>query len=545
LASKVSTPVQRFRFHGLRKLNWAARGWNVDYATHLRAEGLDRWIETAPTMIVVGPNAGGKSTIIDLFRALADAAVWPSLQRENYPGADFSGFDLEGDDFSLSGRFSKYTPETEQMFDWSTVFAFGRRDGLNVVESTLASKYAIEGDWLAPIQSLLDAIVHLSVRHLGATGPLLSDDLDDAELSDLLNELSPHFPSVYANDKLKPFVIFKGEPAGPGRIGILFKDDTSQHGFVHRRALPLGWLQLVSVLAFLRGCRKGALILLDEPDRHLHPSLQRVMIELVERERNRLDAQVVIATHSSVLINPELVARVGAKVIVAARGRCEELPDARRVLDDLGVTSGDLVQANGLVWVEGPSDRIYIKTWIERLANMRGEPAPIERVHYAFVNYGGSLLKHLSLTGEDKDRLELAAVNRNFFIIVDRDLPTGSPEGLAREKQRVLDEANFRSRAPEIWITQGYTIESYLPAGWEGGKGHVETTENGRTQVVGISKVELAERYARFLLEWDRSFLPGSDAPERVAALLNKIWRWQTPQEDIEPDFLPPYLRED
>ncbi len=73
-------------------------------------------------------------------------------------------------------------------------------------------------------------------------------------------------------------------------------------------------------------------------------------------------------------------------------------PDAHRILDDLGVMSGDLVQANGLIWVEGPSDRIYIRTWMESLSRSRGQPAPIERVHYAFVSYGGTLLNHLSLS---------------------------------------------------------------------------------------------------------------------------------------------------
>jgi hypothetical protein len=41
----------------------------------------------------------------------ADACVLPSLQRENYPGDDFSGFNIEGAAFPLSVRFSEYTPD--------------------------------------------------------------------------------------------------------------------------------------------------------------------------------------------------------------------------------------------------------------------------------------------------------------------------------------------------------------------------------------------------------------------------------------------------
>ena len=37
----------------------------------------------------------------------------------------------------------------------------------------------------------------------------------------------------------------------------------------------------------------------------------------------------------------------------------------RNLLDDLGVKASDLLQANCAIWVEGPSDRIYIKKWLE------------------------------------------------------------------------------------------------------------------------------------------------------------------------------------
>jgi energy-coupling factor transporter ATP-binding protein EcfA2 len=60
-------------------------------------------------VMVVGPNAGGKSTFINLLRALGQAQTWPGLARENYAGLDFSGFEAESRDFSLTTRFVRST----------------------------------------------------------------------------------------------------------------------------------------------------------------------------------------------------------------------------------------------------------------------------------------------------------------------------------------------------------------------------------------------------------------------------------------------------
>jgi ABC-type branched-subunit amino acid transport system ATPase component len=538
--SPTPLPVRRFRLHGLRKLNWAERNGS-DYARHMAAHGYDVWIEPGPLTIVVGPNGGGKSTVIDLFRALADASIWPGLARENYPGDDFSGFDVEGDEFVLVCRFSKYTPDAEEVFDKLTVSVLAGRGEHREQLQCLAPKYPDPNDWSSDLQRLLDRSVAVHCHCLPATGHHPGSDIDDVELVGLLNELSPHFPSVMANPQMKPFSLFRGAGDRAGRIGVLFKDDAGQHSFVHRTVLPLGWLQLASVLHFVRSCKPHSLILLDEPDRHLHPSLQRVLLELVAEESRRSGAQIMLATHSSVLVNPELCARAGARVIIVAKGRCEMLTDARHVLDDLGVTSGDLVQANGVIWVEGPSDRIYIKRWMELFAESIGESPFIERVHYAFVSYGGALLKHIGLSEDKPDRVNLRSVNRNFSVVIDRDF-TGSEGVLGEDKRRLIQEASLLDQEDSVWVTERYTIESYLPGSWAPRRTHVIEDHAGRVKITGISKVDFARRFAEEPMAWEESFVTDSDLPSRIAALFARIRQWQSPQEVILPTYLPPWL---
>lgn len=54
----------------------------------------------------------------------------------------------------------------------------------------------------------------------------------------------------------------------------------------------------------------------------------------------------------------------------------------------MDVKASDILQSNGIIWVEGPSDRIYLKRWLELFTPNEYE----EGKHYQFLYYGGRLL---------------------------------------------------------------------------------------------------------------------------------------------------------
>jgi hypothetical protein len=60
--------------------------------------------------------------------------------------------------------------------------------------------------------------------------------------------------------------------------------------------------QAIEVLVFSRSSSKNKLLLLDEPDVHLHPDLQRRFTHFVQKVSEDKDIRVVIATHSTAVI---------------------------------------------------------------------------------------------------------------------------------------------------------------------------------------------------------------------------------------------------
>jgi predicted ATP-dependent endonuclease of OLD family len=125
---------------------------------------------------------------------------------------------------------------------------------------------------------------------------------------------------------------------------------------------------------------------------------------------------------------------------------------------DLGYCASDILQANCIIWVEGPSDRIYLNHWIKHQA-----PALVEGVDYAIMFYGGRLLSHL--TAEDSvdedvdDFISLCRLNRYIAIVIDSDKKNDKTP-INVTKERIRNE--FDKGSGFTWITEGREIENYI-----------------------------------------------------------------------------------
>lgn len=197
------------------------------------------------------------------------------------------------------------------------------------------------------------------------------------------------------------------------------------------------------------------LICIDEPEIHMHPHLQREFLEYLLKNT---DNQYFIATHSSAFINTSNKEVSVFKVSLNYDGFTEcsfvsKMDELSSLVDSLGCKASDIIQSNCVIWVEGPSDRIYLNYWIHGI-----NPELMEGIDYLIMFYGGRLLNHLS--GEDdsldQDLINLLAINRNSFIVIDSDKKK-EESSINPTKQRIWKEFGEK-----CWITKGREIENYL-----------------------------------------------------------------------------------
>ena len=235
---------------------------------------------------------------------------------------------------------------------------------------------------------------------------------------------------------------------------------TADTDYLPLESLGTGLTELV-ILAAVVACNTGKIICIEEPEIHLHPALQARFIEyLLSDDANRF----IVTTHSPTIINAPgvQVAHVSKKNGVSSCQQLNGMVLARDLLDDLGVRASDLLQSNYVVWVEGPSDRIYVDYWIGKWAEENSVHL-VEGIHYSIMLYGGKLLNALDAVPSDSNEklISLFRINTHFCILMDSDKKSKNTR-LGKTKTRVIEEC--KQSGAMHWITWGSTIENYVPA---------------------------------------------------------------------------------
>jgi len=203
----------------------------------------------------------------------------------------------------------------------------------------------------------------------------------------------------------------------------------------------------------------------EEPENNLHPAVQRRLMRFIRDFTLEQGCYTFLTTHSNVIIdmfsrdNKAQILHTTHDGTKAIARRAETYVDNRGICDDLGIRASDLLQANSIFWVEGPSDRLYVNRWIDLWSN--GELK--EGIHYQCMFYGGRLLAHISALDPEKkltDAVPILRLNRNAIFLMDSDKKTSSGE-IDSTKSRIAKE--ITDIGGLAWVTDGREVENYIP----------------------------------------------------------------------------------
>ena len=89
----------------------------------------------------------------------------------------------------------------------------------------------------------------------------------------------------------------------------------------------------------------------------------------------------------------------------------------------LGVSNSSVFLANCSIWVEGISDRNYLKAFLKAYCrDTEKKNYPKEDIDFAFIEYAGSNIDHYNFNKEElKEKINAFAINNKIFLISDYD----------------------------------------------------------------------------------------------------------------------------
>jgi len=483
-----------------------------NYKGFTATEKLNSICDLKRVNIFIGKNNSGKSSVLDVISCIFDLDCLASIgqkipniefglaiEREHidnfFAGRGRSGHynssaqfcGLHGDFFPLTCSISSEVTSYSRAKSYKRVFNPSEPETLEKLPRHLRND--LINDRLSSIDSSLkkysfkrlsaernivpepvDAPVPLDAHGTGAssliaeflTVGLLPEEIIEDDLLNALNEImypdavfqSIRVQKVVGEDDMQKWEIFLQEK-GCKRFPL------SQSGSGLKTIILL-LLNLLVVPETKEYKDKYIAYGFEELENNLHPYLQRKIFDYIYKFAESKGIYVFITTHSHIAINAFFDKKDAAIYHITKQDNISSITkiqnhiDKISILHDLDVKASDLFQANGIIWVEGPSDRIYIKRWLEVFFDIKFQ----EGVNYQFLYYGGKNLSHYTYTdGEVADLINILTTNPNAAIVMDSDKRSRStPKGEA--KKRI--EAEFKDRKMFSWITKGTDIENYI-----------------------------------------------------------------------------------
>lgn len=183
---------------------------------------------------------------------------------------------------------------------------------------------------------------------------------------------------------------------------------------------------IIATFPLFKYKNENLLLFIEEPEIALHPGLQRKLLNTYCE--NSKKAQIFITTHSNHLL--DLTLDFNKKTAIYSfekddneKFKIKNITPNKDILELLGVRNSSVFLSNCVIWVEGITDRLYIKKYIELYYNQKGLQHYEEDKHYSILEYGGGNITHFNFDeiNSNNEKINTDSISKNNFLIADKD----------------------------------------------------------------------------------------------------------------------------
>ena len=228
-------------------------------------------------------------------------------------------------------------------------------------------------------------------------------------------------------------------------------------------------LQSIIILTLPLFLNKGGnlLIFIEEPEKLLHPGLQRKLIGTFLKQEGFENYQYFITTHSNHFLDITLdfpgISIYTLKKELDDQDNAEKEPKFSienlsqgdvSALEILGVRNSSVFLSNCTIWVEGITDRLYFRHYLKLYMEYLKENEDTftefkEDFHYSFVEYGGGNITHWSFLNEEdgEETINVERLCGRLFLISDRD---EGKESRHKKLSEILGERYYLLNCREV-----------------------------------------------------------------------------------------------
>jgi hypothetical protein len=214
---------------------------------------------------------------------------------------------------------------------------------------------------------------------------------------------------------------------------------------------------------------KGDWVFIDEPENHLHPGYQNIFMRAIGENEflKQKGLRYFINTHSNHVLSEAFLSPADSSIFVFSNRDSNSSnifafnQDHYSTLELLGVMNTSVFITNCTIWVEGITDRFYMRAFLhaycQTLDNQHYRPN--EGFDFSFVEYAGKNLVHYDFNGDQGDNIASYFLNSNVFLLADSDF---DKEKHKRYEQ--IDRPNFSYHKTEVPEIENLIPEAILKA---------------------------------------------------------------------------------